>query len=408
MQQGYCLESLVGSWRDAEGSTYEVSIERNSKVTIRTTRPRGKVICSTGLVHMNSQSGCIVWGRPRRTKEYWLSELNSRSLKWQSQHAKAFTWYRVGRCPATRTSRREQTDVWGTSPSKQRLDQRAKEHADDGGTSRSKQRLEQGDHREKELTDDWLTSRSKQRLELRDQLNKEHEDDCDTPCRSKRSPAIIVQQAAAEAESPEEDRGTSSNSKAQGQQSRSQQGACSPEDERSGSGSAGSLGKGGRTPAVAPAPPARKRSLAPPPLHSRQGACSPKDERARGGSGSAGSLSKRGLSPAVALAPPPYSRQGACSPKDERAAPTPAPKQRVHRGCRGGRGKGASSSTVVQGKQSRSQQGACPEDERGASGGVGPLGNHKGRRRRRRRGQGAAAPAMSLTARLIALLASVD
>ena len=92
----FCLESLVGSWHDTQGSTYEVSIER-SAVTIRTTRPDGKVLFSPGLVRMNSQSGRIVWGRSGPTKEYWLTKLNSRSLKWESQHAKSFTWYRVGR-----------------------------------------------------------------------------------------------------------------------------------------------------------------------------------------------------------------------------------------------------------------------------------------------------------------------
>ena len=60
----YCLESLNGSWRDtkAQASSYEVSVDDDSKVTIRTTRHDGKVLVSApGLVRRVGR--WIVWGR---------------------------------------------------------------------------------------------------------------------------------------------------------------------------------------------------------------------------------------------------------------------------------------------------------------------------------------------------------
>ena len=95
----YCLESLVGKWCDTKDSSlYEVSVNGNSKITIRTTRPSGKIIVRDDLVGVDS-SGCIIWGRPG-AREYWLSQLDSRSLKWKPQRAAAFVWHRVGECPA--------------------------------------------------------------------------------------------------------------------------------------------------------------------------------------------------------------------------------------------------------------------------------------------------------------------
>ena len=47
----YSVESLVGSWRDekAKASSYEVSVGDDSKVTIRTRRPHGEIIVTTGV-----------------------------------------------------------------------------------------------------------------------------------------------------------------------------------------------------------------------------------------------------------------------------------------------------------------------------------------------------------------------
>ena len=74
----YCFESLVSRWRDtkAQVSSYEVSIGDDSNITIKTTRHDGKVLVS-GPRLVRRVGRWIVWGR-----QYWLSELDSRSLKW--------------------------------------------------------------------------------------------------------------------------------------------------------------------------------------------------------------------------------------------------------------------------------------------------------------------------------------
>ena len=92
------MVSLVGRWGDTKGSLYEVSVDDDSKATIRTTRPHGKVLVTPGLVRTDSKSGCIIWGR-RGSRSYWLSDLGSRSLKWERQPDPPFVWHRVGECP---------------------------------------------------------------------------------------------------------------------------------------------------------------------------------------------------------------------------------------------------------------------------------------------------------------------
>jgi len=136
----YCLESLVGRWRDtkAKASSYEVSVGDDSKVTIRTTRHDGLVLVTTGLVRTDSNSGWIIWGPsgPR----YWLTELDSRSLKWdpwehRCQHAAAFVWYRVGEYPAYPKSEKDRPTRTSHSKLRQELEaQREKEREDDFGT----------------------------------------------------------------------------------------------------------------------------------------------------------------------------------------------------------------------------------------------------------------------------------
>ena len=93
----YCLESLVGKWRDTkkQPSTYEVSMNGESQVTIRTTRNDGSVVVTTGLVRRDKESSWIIWGPPG-SHQYWLYKLDSRSLTWKHQHRAAYDWHRVG------------------------------------------------------------------------------------------------------------------------------------------------------------------------------------------------------------------------------------------------------------------------------------------------------------------------
>ena len=111
----YCLESLVGEWRDTmkKPSTYEVSVGTNSKVTVRTTRHDGSVLVTTGLVRWDKDSDWIIWGLSG-SRQYWLSKLDSRSLTWRHQHLVPFVWNRVGECAqfygrATDCSRRRRS-----------------------------------------------------------------------------------------------------------------------------------------------------------------------------------------------------------------------------------------------------------------------------------------------------------
>jgi len=263
----YCFESLVGRWRDtkAKASTYEVSVH-DSKVTIRTTRHDGLVLVTTGLVRRDVNSGCIIWGQPG-PRQYWLSELDSRSLKWRHQRLAAFVWHRVGECPVPPKSEEDRPTQTSPSP-------------------------------------------SKLRQELKAQHDKECENDLDTAGRSKSS-----LQAEAGAEGPEaKSRGASSSTVAQGKQSHSQKGACGQEDDRGASGSAETQGKQGRSQSagkeiilvtaeevkkrklkLAPLPPEevkKARKLAPPPLRRSD----VRQEEDRGASGCAGSQGKRGAS----------------------------------------------------------------------------------------------------------------
>ena len=103
----YCFESLVGRWRDQHASLYEVSVDK-SEVTICTTRRNGEVLVNDKLVKRDAKSGWITWGRDRRTgSRYLLSKLDSRSIKWEKQHAADFVWSRVGECPVRPKSEKD-------------------------------------------------------------------------------------------------------------------------------------------------------------------------------------------------------------------------------------------------------------------------------------------------------------
>jgi len=118
------VPALVGKWRDttANASTYEVSVDHDSKVTIRTTRHNGTVLVTRGLVRVDYNSGHIVWGRPPG-RQYWLSELDSRSLKWEHQCLAAFVWHRVGE--------ESQPTPKPSSPSKLKQEHRAQHQCED-------------------------------------------------------------------------------------------------------------------------------------------------------------------------------------------------------------------------------------------------------------------------------------
>jgi len=121
-QVEYCFESLVGRWRDtrAKASMYEVSLDHDSRVRIRTTRHDGSVLLTTSLVRKDYNSGCIIWGQPG-PRQYWLSELDSRSLKWHNKQLAAFVWHRVGELPVP--PKNEEGRHTQTSPSPSRLRQ---------------------------------------------------------------------------------------------------------------------------------------------------------------------------------------------------------------------------------------------------------------------------------------------
>lgn len=97
-QVEYSLRSLRGVWRDTKGSKYDVLVD-NDTVEIRTKRPNGQVIKTRGLVHWDSKSEWIVWGRSGARSQYWLSELASSSLLWERENSAPFSWQRVSGPP---------------------------------------------------------------------------------------------------------------------------------------------------------------------------------------------------------------------------------------------------------------------------------------------------------------------
>ena len=111
----YSLESLVGKWRDTtkRPSTYEVSMNAVSQVTIRTARSDGSVVVTTGWVRRDQKSSWIIWGPPG-PRQYWLSKLDSRSLTWQHQRRAAYVWHRVGECSMA-PRRRYYGGAWASS-----------------------------------------------------------------------------------------------------------------------------------------------------------------------------------------------------------------------------------------------------------------------------------------------------
>jgi len=92
----YCFSSLRGSWRDTIGSNYEVVVDHDDTVEIRTKRPGGRVIVTRGLVHWDSSGEWIVWGRSGARSQYWLSKLDCKSLLWERTGSASFSWQRTG------------------------------------------------------------------------------------------------------------------------------------------------------------------------------------------------------------------------------------------------------------------------------------------------------------------------
>mmetsp|Transcript_100824 Transcript_100824/g.256517 ORF Transcript_100824/g.256517 Transcript_100824/m.256517 type:complete len:530 (+) Transcript_100824:86-1675(+) len=95
----YSLKSLRGKWKDTKGSTYDVDVEADKTVVIKTTRPTGKVISTRGLVRLDEKTNWIIWGRSGPRTEYWLSKLDPRSLVWDRDGSAAFEWLRIGEAP---------------------------------------------------------------------------------------------------------------------------------------------------------------------------------------------------------------------------------------------------------------------------------------------------------------------
>lgn len=91
------LRKLCGSWRDQMGSTYQLKLDKEGTVELRTTRPRGKTMRTRGLIRIEWQDeyGRIVWGRPGARTVFTIGKLNDTSLMWQSDNSKPFLWDRV-------------------------------------------------------------------------------------------------------------------------------------------------------------------------------------------------------------------------------------------------------------------------------------------------------------------------
>jgi len=53
----YSVKSLAGTWKDDRAASYEVSVH-DDKVTIRTRRPRGEIMVTTGVSDIKSGQDC--------------------------------------------------------------------------------------------------------------------------------------------------------------------------------------------------------------------------------------------------------------------------------------------------------------------------------------------------------------
>jgi len=91
------LRRLCGQWRDQMGSNYQLRLDKEGVLELRTTRPRGKTMRTRGLIRIewSGDYGRVVWGRPGARTVFTIGKLDDNSLVWQSGSSKPFNWDRV-------------------------------------------------------------------------------------------------------------------------------------------------------------------------------------------------------------------------------------------------------------------------------------------------------------------------
>jgi len=91
------LRRLCGQWRDQMGSIYQLRLDKEGILELRTTRPRGKTMRTRGLIRIewSGDHGRVVWGRPGARTVFTIGKLDDTSLVWQSGSSKPFNWDRV-------------------------------------------------------------------------------------------------------------------------------------------------------------------------------------------------------------------------------------------------------------------------------------------------------------------------
>mmetsp|Transcript_68913 Transcript_68913/g.190778 ORF Transcript_68913/g.190778 Transcript_68913/m.190778 type:complete len:268 (-) Transcript_68913:319-1122(-) len=88
--------NLCGQWRDHMDNTYTLYLDKEDVMVVHTTRPRGKVLKTRGIVRIEWKDDCgrVVWGRAGAPALFTLAQLGEDSLSWQSSRAKPFYWDR--------------------------------------------------------------------------------------------------------------------------------------------------------------------------------------------------------------------------------------------------------------------------------------------------------------------------
>jgi len=91
------LRALCGSWEDTNGSAYELWLDEDGSVSVRTTRPSGEVILTPRIIHMDVDDTNILWGKVSARYPFVLGEKTKHSLIWRSSWGgKSFEWFRTG------------------------------------------------------------------------------------------------------------------------------------------------------------------------------------------------------------------------------------------------------------------------------------------------------------------------
>ena len=74
------LTWLCGTWSDAQGSTYKLSLD-DGLMSVCTTRPSGEVITTRGLITVAADRE-VVWGKFGARMQYILEKRTENSLLW--------------------------------------------------------------------------------------------------------------------------------------------------------------------------------------------------------------------------------------------------------------------------------------------------------------------------------------